>query len=61
MGGKRKLELIAVYITKEKKTALEEWATAEERSVSWIVGKAIDKALQERQQQQTEARNDPQQ
>ena len=58
MGGKRKLELIAVYITKEKKEALEEWATSEERSVSWIVGRAIDKALQDRQQQETEAKKD---
>ncbi|HBE31913.1 MAG TPA: CopG family transcriptional regulator [Cyanobacteria bacterium UBA11369] len=52
MGGKRKLELIAVYVTKEKKAALEEWAASEERSVSWIVGKLIDKALQDRQHQQ---------
>ena len=60
MGGKRKLELIAVYVTKEKKMALEEWATSEERSVSWIVGKAIDKALQD-YQQQNEAKQDTQQ
>jgi predicted transcriptional regulator len=58
MGGKRKLELIAVYVTKEKKEALEEWATSEERSVSWIVSKAIDKALEDRQ---TEAKQDTQQ
>ncbi|WP_445174066.1 ribbon-helix-helix domain-containing protein [Microcoleus sp.] len=58
MGGKRKLELIAVYLTKEKKMALEEWATSEERSVSWIVGKLVDKALQDRQQQQVEGEPD---
>lgn len=58
MGGKRKLELIAVYLTKEKKMALEEWATSEERSVSWIVGKLVDKALQDRQQQQVEGELD---
>ncbi|WP_293253587.1 MULTISPECIES: CopG family transcriptional regulator [unclassified Microcoleus] len=57
MGGKRQLESIAVYVTKEKKEALEEWATSEERSVSWIVSKAIDKALQE-YQQQNEAKKD---
>ncbi|MEG4283371.1 CopG family transcriptional regulator [Microcoleus sp. A006_D1] len=50
-----------MYVTKEKKEALEEWATSEERSVSWIVGKAIDKALQEHQQQQTEAKQNTQQ
>ena len=38
--------------------ALEEWATSEERSVSWIVGKLVDKALQDRQQQQVEAKPD---
>jgi hypothetical protein len=58
MGGKRKLELIAVYLTKEKKMALEKWATSEERSVSWIVGKLVDKALQDRQQQQVETEQD---
>jgi hypothetical protein len=58
MGGKRKLELIAVYLTKEKKMALEKWATSEERSVSWIVGKLVDKALQDRQQQQVETEPD---
>jgi CopG-like RHH_1 or ribbon-helix-helix domain, RHH_5 len=58
MGGKRKLELIAVYLTKEKKMALEKWATSEERSVSWIVGKLVDKALQDRQQQQVDTEPD---
>ena len=58
MGGKRKLELIAVYLTKEKKMALEKWASSEERSVSWIVGKLVDKALQDRQQQQVETEQD---
>ncbi len=58
VDGKRKLELIAVYITKEKKVALEEWATSQERSVSWIVAKLIDKALRDRQQQQESSDND---
>ena len=49
MGGKRKLDLIAVYVSKDKKQALEAWAEADERSVSWIVSKLIDKALQERE------------
>jgi len=49
VGGKRKLDLIAVYVTKDKKQALEAWAEADERSVSWIVSKLIDKALQERE------------
>ncbi|MEG4798778.1 CopG family transcriptional regulator [Microcoleus sp. LAD1_D1] len=49
VGGKRKLDLIAVYVSKEKKQALEAWAESEERSLSWIVSKLIDKALQERE------------
>ena len=48
-GQHRKLDLIAVYVSKEKKQALEAWAEAEERSVSWIVSKLIDRALQERE------------
>ncbi|MEZ2226683.1 MAG: hypothetical protein ACBR50_10495 [Microcoleus sp.] len=58
VGGKRKRELIAVYIPKEKKVALEAWATSEERSVSWIVAKLIDQALDSRQQQQEGSDND---
>lgn len=58
MGGKRKRELIAVYIPKEKKAALEMWAESEERSVSWIVAKLIDKALCDRQQQQEDSSHD---
>ena len=38
--------------------ALEKWATSEERSVSWIVGKLVDKALQDRQLQQVETEPD---
>jgi CopG-like RHH_1 or ribbon-helix-helix domain, RHH_5 len=66
VGGKRKRELIAVYIPKEQKVALETWATSEERSVSWIVAKLIDQALCDRaagtschrQKQQEGADND---
>ena len=58
VGGKRKLDLIAVYVPKEKKVALEEWAASQERSVSWIVAKLIDKALRDRQQEQEGSDND---
>jgi predicted DNA-binding protein len=47
VGGKRKLEAITVYITKEVKESLEAKAAKEERSVSWIVAKLIEKQLQE--------------
>ena len=46
VGGKRKLEAITVYISKEAKEGLEAKAAKEERSVSWIVAKLIEKDLQ---------------
>ncbi|BAZ11204.1 hypothetical protein NIES4071_30300 [Calothrix sp. NIES-4071] len=48
MGGKTDLERVVAYVTPELKRELEEWAKVEERSVSWLVAKLIDKALQER-------------
>lgn len=51
MGGKTDLERVVAYIPAERKKELEEWAQTDERSVSWLVAKLIDKALQERQQQ----------
>lgn len=57
VGGKRKLEVIAVYIPKKQKEALEQWASLEERSVSYLVGKLIDKALEEREAKQNQVVN----
>lgn len=51
MGGKTDLERVVAYIPAERKQELEEWAQTDERSVSWLVAKLIDKALQERRQQ----------
>jgi hypothetical protein len=51
MGGKTDLDRVVAYVPAEHKKALEDWAEAEERSISWLVAKLIDKALQERQQQ----------
>lgn len=51
MGGKTDLDRVVAYIPSEWKKELEEWALKEERSVSWLVSKLIDKALQERRQQ----------
>lgn len=48
MGGKTDLERVVAYVPPELKRELEEWAKVEERSVSWLVAKLIDKALQER-------------
>ncbi|HEY9298925.1 MAG TPA: ribbon-helix-helix protein, CopG family [Phormidium sp.] len=47
LGGKRKAELISVYVKPEVKERLERWADKEERSVSWIIAKLIEQALAE--------------
>lgn len=52
MGGKTDLERVVSYIPSEYKKELEAWAQTDERSVSWVVAKLIDKALQERRKQQ---------
>ncbi len=52
MGGKTDLERVVAYIPAEWKKELEQWAKEDERSVSWVVGKLIDKALQERRKEQ---------
>lgn len=48
MGGKTDLERVVAYVPPELKQELEEWAQTDERSVSWLVAKLIDKSLQER-------------
>lgn len=55
MGGKTDLERVVAYVPAERKKELEAWAEAEERSVSWLVSKLIDKAIQERRSQQPSA------
>lgn len=50
MGGKTELDRVVAYVPPEWKKELEQWALKEERSVSWVVSKLIDKALQERRQ-----------
>jgi len=52
MGGKTDLDRVVAYIPTERKKELEQWAKEEERSLSWVVGKLIDKALQERKNEQ---------
>lgn len=56
MGGKTDLDRVVAYIPPEWKRELEEWAKTDERSVSWVVAKLIDKALQERRNQQHPAK-----
>ena len=56
MGGKTDLDRVVAYVPSERKMELQEWAEAEDRSVSWLVAKLIDRALQERRQQQSSAK-----
>ena len=51
MGGKTDLERVVAYVPPEWKRELEAWAEKEERSVSWLVAKLVDRALQERRAQ----------
>ncbi len=53
MGSKTDLERVVAYVPPEWKKELDEWAAVEERSVSWLVAKLVDKALQERRAQQS--------
>lgn len=55
MGGKTDLERVVAYVPSELKKELEEWAKTDERSVSWVVAKLIERALQERRSQKTSA------
>ncbi|MFQ3612238.1 MAG: CopG family transcriptional regulator [Cyanobacteriota bacterium] len=50
MGGKTDLDRVVAYIPRQWKQELEAWADDEERSVSWMVAKLIEKALKERRQ-----------
>jgi len=43
--------LISVYVPQEVKERLEGWASEEDRSVSYIVGRLITEALETRDQQ----------
>lgn len=53
MGGKTDLERVVAYVPPEWKKELEAWAQVDERSVSWLVAKLIERALQERREQQS--------
>lgn len=48
MGGKTELDRVVAYIPAEWKQELESWAASQERSVSWMVAKLIERALKER-------------
>lgn len=56
MGGKTDLDRVVSYIPPERKRELEAWAQEDERTVSWLLSKLIEKALQERQNQQSHSK-----
>jgi molybdopterin-guanine dinucleotide biosynthesis protein A len=51
--------LISVYVPQEVKERLEEWASEEDRSVSYIVGRLIADALEARDPQPPPAPGSP--
>ncbi|MBE9117393.1 CopG family transcriptional regulator [Lusitaniella coriacea LEGE 07157] len=44
-----KLEVVTTYIESEVKQKLEKWAKGEDRSISYIVARLIEKAIEERE------------
>ncbi|MCL1466910.1 ribbon-helix-helix domain-containing protein [Argonema galeatum] len=50
VGGKTDLAGVTAYIPKEWKAELEQWADEDDRSVSWLLSKLIEEALEQRRQ-----------
>jgi len=50
MGGKTNLSRVVAYLDPELLERLKQWADDEERSVSWMIGKLVQRALDERDQ-----------
>ncbi|MGL5063529.1 MAG: ribbon-helix-helix domain-containing protein [Microcoleus sp.] len=48
----KNLRRVTTYVAPEIAKALEEWAEKDERSVSWLAGKLIEKGVQDYQKQQ---------
>ena len=48
----KNLKRVTTYVPPEIAKALEEWAEKDERSVSWLAGKLIEKGVQDYQKQQ---------
>ena len=52
MGGKTNLTRVVTYMDPDLIERLKAWAEAEERSVSWMIAKLVQKALDEREKGQ---------
>lgn len=48
----KNLKRVTTYVNPEIAKALEQWAEKDERSVSWLAGKLIEKGVQDYQKQQ---------
>lgn len=46
VGGKTDLKAITVYLKPNAKQRLEKWAAKRDRSVSWLVSRLVDEALE---------------
>ena len=54
VGGKRKLDMIGVYLSPHLKISLEKWAEEERRSVSNLAAILLEEAVKERAKKQNE-------
>ena len=57
----KNLKRVTTYVPPEIAKALEEWAEKDERSVSWLAGKLIEKGVQDhrnQEQQQVDTKPD---
>lgn len=55
----KNLRRVTTYVPPEIAKALEEWAEKDERSVSWLAGKLIEKGVQEHQSQEQQQASAP--
>lgn len=53
----KNLKRVTTYVPPEMAKALEEWAEKEERSVSWLAAKLIEKGIQEYRSQKPQREN----
>ncbi|WP_293153510.1 MULTISPECIES: CopG family transcriptional regulator [unclassified Microcoleus] len=55
----KNLTRVTTYVNPEIAKALEEWAEKDERSVSWLAGKLIEKGVKEYQSQEQQQASTP--
>lgn len=55
----KNLTRVTTYVNPEIAKALEEWAEKDERSVSWLAGKLIEKGVKEYQSQEQQRASIP--